>query len=278
VIVGASYPFYNDIKKQCDQAGFNCHLQTDKIAELMSAADLAIGAGGSATWERCCLGLPSIVISVADNQNELVTNAAVSGLVYRIENKCLTSEKISRHIRLLIENSHLRQLIRNTGLQLVEGNGADKLTNLIIGQSLRARKAIAGDCEDLFEWRNHPNIRAVSKSNQLIKMENHRDWFASVLIANDRELVVIENTQEPVAVVRYDLSSAVAEVSIYLVPGFEGRGLGVAVLTCAETWLKKHHHQINSLQAVVMGENVPSHQLFLSSDYNKEQTSYRKQL
>jgi spore coat polysaccharide biosynthesis predicted glycosyltransferase SpsG len=38
------------------------------MAEMMLQADLAIGAAGSASWERCCLGLPTLLFSLADNQ------------------------------------------------------------------------------------------------------------------------------------------------------------------------------------------------------------------
>lgn len=44
------------------------HVQTPRMADLMAAADLAIGAGGSATWERCVLGLPALAVILADNQ------------------------------------------------------------------------------------------------------------------------------------------------------------------------------------------------------------------
>jgi len=39
------------------------------MARLMASADFSIGAGGSTTWERCCLGLPSIIVETAANQN-----------------------------------------------------------------------------------------------------------------------------------------------------------------------------------------------------------------
>ncbi len=38
------------------------------MAEIMSKSDLCIGAGGSTSWERCCLGLPTISFAIADNQ------------------------------------------------------------------------------------------------------------------------------------------------------------------------------------------------------------------
>jgi UDP-2,4-diacetamido-2,4,6-trideoxy-beta-L-altropyranose hydrolase len=44
------------------------HIDTREMAALTAAADLAIGAGGSSVWERCCLGLPALTLMLADNQ------------------------------------------------------------------------------------------------------------------------------------------------------------------------------------------------------------------
>lgn len=46
------------------------HIDSLKMARLTEAADLAIGAGGSSVWERCCLGLPGLIIVLADNQRD----------------------------------------------------------------------------------------------------------------------------------------------------------------------------------------------------------------
>ncbi len=57
------------IEEQCRElpsATFHC--QTKQVARLMAAADLAIGAGGTTVWERCSLGLPSLIVAVAENQ------------------------------------------------------------------------------------------------------------------------------------------------------------------------------------------------------------------
>lgn len=69
VIVGQNNPHKEDIKKICDKYPYmNYYCQVNNIADFMNEADLAIGAGGTTTWERCFLGLPSIVIAVAENQ------------------------------------------------------------------------------------------------------------------------------------------------------------------------------------------------------------------
>lgn len=72
VVVGASNPHKKDIESYCNSNMMNAtyYCQTDKIAELMAKADLAIGGGGTTTWERCYMGLPAIVVSLADNQIE----------------------------------------------------------------------------------------------------------------------------------------------------------------------------------------------------------------
>lgn len=69
VVVGASNPHCSLIQALCEEAeNYQYHYQIDNIAELMQAADLAIGAGGSTLWERGYLGLPSLIIVLAKNQ------------------------------------------------------------------------------------------------------------------------------------------------------------------------------------------------------------------
>ena len=71
VIVGASNPYQDEIEAFCQQYGFiHYYCQVDNIAEFMSEADLSLGAGGTTIWERCFLGLPTIVTAIAQNQEQ----------------------------------------------------------------------------------------------------------------------------------------------------------------------------------------------------------------
>jgi UDP-2,4-diacetamido-2,4,6-trideoxy-beta-L-altropyranose hydrolase len=54
-------------------------VDVDDMAARMAAADLAIGAGGATTWERCALGLPSIIVQIADNQAGIARALATEG-------------------------------------------------------------------------------------------------------------------------------------------------------------------------------------------------------
>jgi UDP-2,4-diacetamido-2,4,6-trideoxy-beta-L-altropyranose hydrolase len=69
VVVGVANPRREQIKQMCEQhSQLQLHGQVCNMAELMAASDLAIGAGGTTSWERAFLGLPTIIIPVAENQ------------------------------------------------------------------------------------------------------------------------------------------------------------------------------------------------------------------
>ncbi|EAZ98227.1 UDP-2,4-diacetamido-2,4,6-trideoxy-beta-L-altropyranose hydrolase [Marinobacter sp. ELB17] len=70
VIMGATAPHLNDIRTQVSHTRFRATVSVNvgDMAERMCRADLAVGAAGSTSWERCCLGLPALIVVLADNQ------------------------------------------------------------------------------------------------------------------------------------------------------------------------------------------------------------------
>jgi UDP-2,4-diacetamido-2,4,6-trideoxy-beta-L-altropyranose hydrolase len=82
VVVGVGNQRREQIEAQCDALrGVRCHVQTSRMAELMWNADLAIGAGGATTWERCVLGLPALTVVIAPNQLQTTTDLADAGAI-----------------------------------------------------------------------------------------------------------------------------------------------------------------------------------------------------
>lgn len=82
VVVGIANPHKDLIRTQCNQSSeFNFHCQVSNMAELISNADLAIGAGGAAMWERCYLGLPTITVVFATNQQSTTEDVAKLGAI-----------------------------------------------------------------------------------------------------------------------------------------------------------------------------------------------------
>lgn len=80
VVVGAAHPQLGAVERLCaERPNTAFHCQTGDMAALMAAADLAIGAGGSATWERCAAALPAILLVVAPNQAEVAAAVDEAG-------------------------------------------------------------------------------------------------------------------------------------------------------------------------------------------------------
>lgn len=81
VIMGAQAPALEKVRKKAQELPWPTEVMVDvsDMASRMAAADLAIGAGGATTWERCCLGLPSIIVQIADNQAGIAQSIAAVG-------------------------------------------------------------------------------------------------------------------------------------------------------------------------------------------------------
>ena len=278
VVIGAQHPSRAEIEHACAAAGFACHVQTSRMAELMATADLAIGAGGSATWERCCLGLPALSVCVADNQCKQIADAAEQGLIYSLPGGDDLTSVFQRHIGAILENEPLRKLISRTAIHEVDGLGVNRVAATLGAKNIEIRMSDESDSPKLFEWRNHQTIRAVSKNSAPIAWGDHQSWFAKVQADKNRMLLIGEIDSESVGVVRFDQEGATALVSIYLVPegGFKGQGRNL--LLKAEEWLKAHRVDIKSIQAEVLGANVASQRLFMGADYRLESMHYLKEL
>jgi len=276
VVIGMQHPFREQIVDLCREQGFTCYVQTSRIAELMATADLAIGAGGSATWERCCLGLPTIAFSTADNQFRQINDAAVEGLLYVPETGEDFNGLLKRHLLSLLESNNLRELISHLALSAVDGRGVLRVIKKMSCTGIQMRLATQDDSEKLFKWRNHQSIRAVSRNSEEISWTDHQEWYTAVLFSFDRVLLIGELQDKPVGVVRFDIQGNEAEVSIYLVPDVNLSGTGQELLQSAEGWIAVFKPEIRKINADVLGGNARSHNLFLEADYQVEQTAYSK--
>ena len=115
-----------ELVEQCGNA--TIRRQLPDLADLMAEDDLAIGAGGATTWERCCMGLPSIVISVAENQRPVCEALSADKLIdYLGHVDQVTYELIQDRVLSLLKRPDLFRELSEQGMRLVDGSGADSL-------------------------------------------------------------------------------------------------------------------------------------------------------
>ncbi|MEO8680136.1 MAG: UDP-2,4-diacetamido-2,4,6-trideoxy-beta-L-altropyranose hydrolase, partial [Vicinamibacterales bacterium] len=128
VVIGEQHPNRLGIESACRVNGFTCHVETPKMAELMSAADLAIGASGSTSWERCCVGLPSICVSTALNQAAIAAGLEARGaaIVVRPAGR-LSADDLSAPLLQLMERPDLVRSLGVSAHALADGAGAQRV-------------------------------------------------------------------------------------------------------------------------------------------------------
>tara|TARA_B100000378_G_scaffold32530_1_gene24359 strand:+ start:709 stop:1770 length:1062 start_codon:yes stop_codon:yes gene_type:complete len=131
VVVGISNPNTVEIKNFClGKPNFRFHYQTDKMAELMSNSDLSLGAGGITSWERCCLGLPSLVSILSKDQEEVTTTLGKFGCAVNLgKAESVTADNYIKIIQSLDEDM-LKQMSDNC-LELVDGKGISRIKRII---------------------------------------------------------------------------------------------------------------------------------------------------
>jgi len=126
VVVGKSNIRKETIENICNQyENISYYCQIENMAELMAKADLAIGAGGSTTWERCYLGLPTITIIVAENQAQTTKAVEKTGAILNLGySEEISEEEIINAIkRLLTQPSLLKEMSRKS-LSIIEISGS----------------------------------------------------------------------------------------------------------------------------------------------------------
>jgi UDP-2,4-diacetamido-2,4,6-trideoxy-beta-L-altropyranose hydrolase len=110
------------------------HVQTqvNDFSRLMGEADLFIGAGGGTTWERAALGLPTICIAVAANQQANAEQLAQAGAhVYIGTRPQATIERLRQAIGELIDDQQGRQGLASVSRRLVDGKGAGRVAAVL---------------------------------------------------------------------------------------------------------------------------------------------------
>lgn len=282
VIVGGSNPNKEKIRALCeDNKNFSFHCQINNMAELMQASDLFIGAGGTTSWERMCGGLPGIIISIAENQEEICKELAGLDLIkYLGTAEEFSEERFLQTLEWVFKNPEWINTAAIKGQEMVDGYGAKHVANII---SITFHDATEDDCENIFNWRNADENRRYSINNDKIIFENHKKWFSKMITDKNHKLLITNYNNKAIAVIRFDYSETEAEISLYLVPGEHGKGFGLPLLLAAEGWLRKNQKNILEINAKVIAENIASIKIFKYALYkeieaNKNILFFRKSL
>ena len=216
--------------------------------------------------------MAAIVISVAENQRELAEMAARKGLCFYLS-KPINHEALSDNLLPIIKvcldfPETLRHYTENC-LKTVDAHGIQRVVNILFLKQVIIRHATIEDCDSVLEWRNSGETRRYAFESKTISIETHREWYNKSLVSSNRILLIGEIENIPVGVLRYDFMDVDAQISIYLVPGFQGRGIGTQLIKTGSLWIKENYPNIKRIKAEILSENMPSLNAFISAGYKE---------
>ena len=120
------------------------------------------------------------------------------------------------------------------------------------------RSAKSDDEDLLFEWRNIDELVALSYYREKVSIEEHHAWFRNKLASSSCSLLIIQVNGNDAGLIRLEQDQGRYEVTIYLIPGNEGKGYGSLALAQALS----QNNICEQYQARVQLGNVPSQKLF----------------
>jgi len=123
VIIGNTNPHKQALFDRCSKSeNIQCFHNVTNMAQLMLKADLAIGAGGTTTWERCYLGLPAIVVTLAHNQAAVNRAVAEQGACILAGDTTVTENEIKTQLSGIIDNPEFIHEISVSALAIMQNH------------------------------------------------------------------------------------------------------------------------------------------------------------
>lgn len=275
VVVGGSAENRSGVAEEAEKFPGRVEVMSNvaNMAELMAWADLAIAGAGTTCWEMCLLGVPAILVVVAENQRFIAEHlAGIGAAVNAGPAELLDCSSLAQVTAELLENRDRRLKMSQSARQLVDGLGSERVRAALLNRELSLRLVRESDCRLLFEWADDPVARAASFHSAAISWEDHARWFAERLQDPQSVIYIGENAaDEPVGLVRFQIKGESAVLSVNVAPKFRGQGWGRELIAFATRSLVRAR-SVRRVDALVKPDNQASVRLFEASGFRRAGT------
>ena len=133
VVMGPSAPWCDKVRQQARTLPFPTEVlvNVQRMGGLMCETDLVIGAAGSSSWERCFLGVPTLLFVLADNQRDIADALSQTGAAHLLGGPDEVGH-LCRVLDQLVENPARLRSMSISSAKLIEGHGADRVAHHIL--------------------------------------------------------------------------------------------------------------------------------------------------
>lgn len=266
ILIGAAYPHSKSLERALEQSRhpYEVYCNIPNVLPLFQQCDVAITAAGTTVWELAACGIPMLIIQSADNQTKVVEYVRQKELgVFLGRYDCISSYELNQGLQKL-ENKQIRVDFSRHSQHLVDGKGADRIAEALIGIELRRPDPDPGGEHSrlIWLWRNDPITRQMSRNSNVTPWKSHQSWYTQTLQNPKKVLLIAYQGGTAAGMVRFDfLEPAYAEININLNPTLRGKGLGHEVLKSACQYGFNQLH-LKRIYAEIKMDNTASIHIF----------------
>jgi RimJ/RimL family protein N-acetyltransferase len=154
----------------------------------------------------------------------------------------------------------------------VDGEGVNRVCDAMISMVsyiINLTKVEITDINDIFEWRNHPDIRRNFFNQELLSWEEHEKWFTTKLKDSNATVYMAYYREKKVGTIRFESKESVIKTSVMLNPDFLGKGLGSKVIKLGvERFIMEKNHDMQII-AEIKSENKASIKAFQKAGFKE---------
>jgi len=133
VVMGLTAPWLVNVQQLAAQMPWLTEVVVNvtDMAQRMADSDLAIGAAGSTSWERCCLGLPTLIVVLADNQKEAAEHLQKAGAANRLAFNGLLHQDLHDQLQCFVDYPEQACQMAACASAITDGLGAERMVTVI---------------------------------------------------------------------------------------------------------------------------------------------------
>ena len=281
IVVGKWFSNIWEIKAEADKKTVLIYYpDAERIKQEMLKADICISGGGQTAYELARVGVPTIGICFAENQEMNLKRWKKEGILQYVGwyNDEGLIEKISFGFDS-IQSYSKRKSFNKAGKGCIDGRGAERLTQVIQEKALlqnkkgntllKLRNVTKDDCRDIWHWRNHPEVRKVCYETEPLRYNEHQRWFSDKINNTSTDFFIVENeNKQKIGQVRFEKNSKNAAcINVNLNPIFFGKGLGSKIIKNATEYFMNKYSKIKVITAEILDSNIVSQKAFKKAGY-----------
>lgn len=277
VVLGALSPHRAAVESALARSPLKVRLHVDAAPEILAGlyrdVDLAIGAGGISSLERCCAGVPAIAVELSDNQTHVIAALVEAGAVVGAgPAEALDADVLAERIGAIAREN--RASISRASFAVCDGDGVMRAALALCSVATQAsylRRMTMQDAEVTFRWQTASGMRRHFRNPAVPSWEEHVAYIQAALANPAISLnVIVSPHDEPRGILRLDRSATdETEISILIAPESQGMGFARAALRQASMLRPQ-----DRLRAWIAPDNMASLALFRSAGYVEDAADY----